>query len=84
MHSILVFLYNRNGDIYTGQWNGEREGEGEINYNNGYKFIGGWKSDYDYKNGWFLVRHGLGTVYSSDGQVLSQGKWHYGEFKGNE
>ena len=42
-----------NGDKYTGQWDGNYEGQGEINYKDGTKYKGYW----DWKDGGFK-RHG--------------------------
>ena len=66
--------YNFNGDKYTGIWNWN-EGQGEINYEDGSKYIGEWD---------WLNKHGLGTLYSADGQVLNQGKWDWDKYKGEE
>ena len=48
----------------------------------GKKYIGQWDdfgdSTIDFK------RHGLGTIYSADGQVLNQGKWDKDKYKGKE
>ena len=65
LHSTRILLY-KDGDKYTGIWDGWK-GQGEINYKDGTKYIGHW----DY----YTKRHGLGTLYSADGQVLNQGKW---------
>ena len=67
-----------NGDKYTGQWDGDT-GQGEINYKDGKKYKGYW----DWKDGGYK-RHGLGTLYSADEQVLNQGKWEWDEYKGKE
>ena len=77
LHSIFIFLY-LNGDKYTGQWDGDT-GQGEINYKDGKKYKGYW----DWKDGGYK-RHGLGTLYSADEQVLNQGKWEWDEYKGKE
>ena len=77
MHSTRILLY-QHGDKYTGIWN-KWEGQGEINYKDGKKYKGQW--DGDYKG---IKRHGLGTLYSADGQVLNQGKWEEDEYKGKE
>ena len=65
----------KDGDKYTGIWDGWK-GQGEINYKDGTKYIGHW----DY----YTKRHGLGTLYSADGQVLNQGKWDWDKYKGKE
>ena len=65
------------GDKYTGQWDDEK-GQGQINYKDGTKYKGQW----DYYVG--LKRHGLGTLFSADGQVLNQGKWDKGKYVGKE
>ena len=72
-------LYETNGDKYTGQWDSNYKGQGEIKYKDGTKYIGQW--DRNYRG---TKRHGIGTLYSADGQVLNQGKWEYNEYKGNE
>ena len=66
--------YYRDGHKYTGQFDGSK-GQGEINYKDGKKYQGHWDG---YK------RHGLGTLYSADGQVLNQGKWEKDEYLGKE
>ena len=38
---------------------------------------------WDWKDGGYK-RHGQGTLYSADGQVLNQGKWYRGEYVGEE
>ena len=58
LHSTRILLY-RDGHKYTGQFDGSK-GQGEINYKDGKKYQGHWDG---YK------RHGLGTLYSADGQV---------------
>ena len=58
------------------------KGQGEINYKDGKKYIGQWDKDKEEWN--YLKRHGLGTLYSADGQVLNQGKWEWNEYKGKE
>ena len=78
MHSIRVLLYEENGDKYTGIWD-DWKGQGEVNYKDGNKYEGYW----DRKDGSFK-RHGLGTLYSADGQVLNQGKWEWDKYKGKE
>ena len=79
MHSTRILLYTKNGDKYTGKWNGNRGGQGQINYKNGKKYKGYWDiKDDSYK------RHGLGTLYSADGKILNQGKWEEDEYKGKE
>ena len=77
-HSTCILLYTEDGDKYTGQWD-DGKGQGEINYKDGTKYTGHW----DRWNGYYL-RHGLGTLYSADGQVLNEGKWKQDEYKGNE
>ena len=79
MHSTRILLYTKDGHKYTGQWNGWK-GQGEINYKDGKKYKGQWDGDY-YK---CIKRHGLGTLYSADGQVLNQGKWYKDEYKGKK
>ena len=69
--------YRWNGDKYTGQWD-DWKGQGEINYNDGTKYTGQW----DWIGG--CKRHGEGTLYSADGQVLNQGKWEWDEYKGKD
>ena len=80
MHSTRILLY-QDGDKYTGIWNGWK-GQGEINYKDGKKYKGHW--DEDSNDNWKLKRHGVGTLYSADGQVLNQGKWEKDEYKGKE
>ena len=80
LHSTRILLYTKDGDKYTGIWDGWK-GQGEVNYKDGKKYIGHW--DYDYDND-SLKRHGLGTLYSADGQVLNKGKWEWDEYKGKE
>ena len=79
MYSILFVLYKNNGDKYTGQWEGEK-GQGEIDYTDGTKYTGQWEGTYLID----LKKHGLGTLYSTNGQVLNQGKWDKDEYKGKE
>ena len=73
--------YYKNGDKYTGQWD-SKKGHGEINYKDGTKYKGQWNNfgflSFDFK------RHGVGTQYSADGQVLNEGKWEWDEYKGKE
>ena len=71
--------YTEDGDKYTGIWAYWRKGQGEVNYKDGKKYKGYW----DWEDGG-LKRHGLGTLYSADGQVLNQGKWDKDEYKGKE
>ena len=78
LHSTRILLYKKNGDKYTGQWDGN-EGQGEINYTDGTKYTGHWRSDRR-----AIKKHGLGTLYSAEGQVLNQGKWEEDEYKGKE
>ena len=65
----------QDGNKYTGIWDNSYDGQGEINYKDGEKYIGQW-GDY--------LQDGLGTLYSADGQVLSQGKWELGEYDDEE
>ena len=73
--------YEKNGDKYTGIWDDWDKGQGEVNYKDGTKYKGHWEllkggdSIYEY------MRHGIGTLYSADGQVLNQGKWEKNEYK---
>ena len=83
LHSILIILYETNGDKYTGQWDGNYKGQGEINYKDGTKYTGQWDRDYRGKD-YDSKRHGVGTLYTEDGQVLNQGKWEYNEYKGEQ
>ena len=75
LHSTRILLYTKNGDKYTGIWVSDWEGQGEINYKDGTKYKGHWDG---------FKRHGLGTLYSADGQVLNQGKWEWDEYQGKE
>ena len=80
-HSTRILLYEKNGDKYTGIWDDWDKGQGEVNYKDGTKYKGHWEllkggdSIYEY------MRHGIGTLYSADGQVLNQGKWEKNEYK---
>ena len=65
MHSARIISYANNGNKYTGEWDGFIKGQGQINYKDGKKYIGQWDHYGGYK------RHGLGTLYSADGQVLT-------------
>ena len=75
MHSASILLYRSNGDKYTGQWDGSK-GQGEIYYKDGKKYKGQWD--------WVFKRHGLGTLYFTDGQILKEGKWECNEYKGKQ
>ena len=77
--------YYKDGNKYTGQWDGSK-GKGEINYKDGTKYIGEWDylDDANEKYNYNYRRHGLGALYSADGQVLNQGKWEKDEYKGKE
>ena len=79
MHSTRILLYTEDGHKYTGIWDDSYKGKGEVNYKDGKKYTGEW----DWDNGDFK-RHGLGTLYATDGQVLNQGKWDKDEYKGKE
>ena len=81
MHSILFLLYQDNGDKFTGQWVNGNKGQGEINYTDGTKYVGQWEGS-DFTD--LYKKHGLGTQYSADGQVVIQGKWYEGEYDGEE
>ena len=74
-------MYTEGGDKYTGQWD-RGKGQGEINYKDERKYTGQWNEDAN--DNYKLKRHGVGTLYSADGQVLNQGKWEHDEYKGNE
>ena len=74
--------YTKDGDKYTGIWN-KWEGQGEVNYKDGKKYIGQW-DDFGGLSSIDLKRHGLGTLYSADRQVLIQGKWEEDEYKCKE
>ena len=78
MHPTRILLYTTDGDKYTGQWD-DGKGQGEVNYKDGNKYTGQW--DGYYRN---IKRHGLGTLYSADGQVLNQGKWEKDQYMGKE
>ena len=80
MHSTRILLYKPNGDKYTGQWDNDYKGKGEINYKDWTKYTGQWDKD----NYYSIKRHGVGTLYSADGQVLNQGKWEWDEYEGKE
>ena len=81
-HSTLILLYTEDGDKYTGIWDNRWKGKGEINYKDGKKYIGQWNSFSLFSIN--LKRHGLGILYSADGQVLNQGNWEKDEYKGKE
>ena len=49
----------------------------------GTKYIGQWYN-FGGSSSIDLKRHGLGTLYSADGQVLNQGKWWMNEYDGKE
>ena len=74
-HYGLGTYYRWNGDKYTGKQDGDK-GQGKIEYTDGTKYTGHWNRLYE--------RHGLGTLYSADGQVLNQGKWEEDNYKGKE
>ena len=84
LHSTRILLYTEDGDKYTGIWVNKYKGQGEINYKDGKKYKGYWEllkggdSKYEY------MRHGVGTLYSADGQVLNQGKWDRDKYEGKE
>ena len=67
--------YTKDGHKYTGIWVNSSDGQGEVNYKDGKKYTGQWE---------FKRRHGVGTLYSADGQVLNQGKWEGDYYKGKE
>ena len=73
------YTYPLLGGKYTGIWDGNK-GQGEISYKDGTKYKGQWDGDY----AWKLKRHGVGTLYSEDGQLLIQGKWDKDKYKGKE
>ena len=79
LHSTRILLYTEDGDKCTGIWDNYK-GQGEVSYKDGKKYKGYW--DGDYFEG--IKRHGLGTLYSADGQVLNQGKWDKDKYKGKE
>ena len=82
MHSTRILLYTKDGHKYTGKWIDNYKGKGEVNYKDGTKYTGLW--DVDTKDYWKLKRHGVGTLYSADGQVINQGKWEWDKYKGKE
>ena len=77
LHHIFHLLKLTNE--YSGQWDGGK-GQGDISYTDGKKYTGDWH--------WIVgdgyKRHGLGTLYSADGQVLNQGKWDKDQYKGKK
>ena len=75
LHFTCILLYKSSGDKYTGQWDGYRKGQGEICYNDATKYTGHWH---------LPCRHGLGTLYSADGQELNQGKSKNDKYIGKE
>ena len=77
MHSTLILLYHTNGDKYTGIWD-DFKGQGDIYYTEGKKYTGQWNYLCGFK------RHGLGILYSADGQILKEGKWERNDYRGKE
>ena len=63
----------KDGNKYTGIWEYNQDGIGEIIYSDGTKYKGHWNGE--------LKRDGQGTLYSADGQVLKQGKWWKDEYE---
>ena len=83
LHSTRILLYTEDGDKYTGIWD-DWKGQGETNYKDGTKYKGYWKLLKGGDSKYEFMRHGVGTLYSSDGQVLNKGKWDKDEYKGKE
>ena len=65
-------LYN-NGNIYIGQTNKKRHGQGTLTFSNGHKYIG------SFKNGHY---HGFGTEYNNDDHLIYQGEYKNDEYHG--
>jgi peptidoglycan hydrolase-like protein with peptidoglycan-binding domain len=62
--------YWRNGDSFSGQQTGEPgTARGVLNFADGQRYEG------EIRNG---TRHGIGVVWSADGQVLMAGRWDNG------
>ena len=83
MHSTRILLYTEDGDKYTGIWDNYK-GQGEVNYKDGKKYKGYWELLKGEYSNYEFMRHGVGTLYSADGQVLNQGKWEKNEYKDKE
>ena len=75
--------YRKNGGKYTGIWDSYK-GQGEVNYTDGKKYKGYWELLKGGDSKYEFMRHGVGTLYSADGQVLNQGKWDKDEYVGKE
>ena len=72
--------YTKNGDKYTGQLDGNYEGQGEINYKDGTKYI--WKTGDCYIGEFKGGRlNGEGPLYNEDGSRY-EGGWKDGWYKG--
>ena len=83
LHSTRILLYRKNGGKYTGIWDSYK-GQGEVNYTDGKKYKGYWELLKGGDSKYEFMRHGVGTLYSADGQVLNQGKWDKDEYVGKE
>ena len=72
--------YTKNGDKYTDQWDGNYEGQGEINYKDRTKYIWKTRDCYigEFKGGRL---NGEGTLYNEDGGRY-EGGWKDGWYKG--
>ena len=73
-NSSLILLYDPKRGKLVGEWDGDA-GQGDAYCIDGTKYIGRW---YKY------LRHGSGTLYSEDGQLIVDGKWDKGRYVGSE
>ena len=71
--SIYILLY-RDGNKFTKNWSNLLD-PGEIIYKNGEKYKGQWNDNFE--------KHGEGTLYSADGQVISSGNWEWDKYVDN-
>ena len=51
-------------------------------WSGGTKYTGQWAKDFNDHDK--FKRHGLGTLYSADGQILNQGKWDRDKYEGKD
>jgi hypothetical protein len=87
--------YYPSGNKYVGEWkDGKRDGQGTMTDTVGEKYVGEFKDDkrdgqgtFTYTSGEKYVGefkdgnlNGLGTFFRSNGSVVSQGIWAYGNF----
>ena len=64
----------RDGNKFTKNWSNLLD-PGEIIYKNGEKYKGQWNDNFE--------KHGEGTLYSADGQVISSGNWEWDKYVDN-